>query len=275
MNRISRLGQARIYFGKCLRLFVNEKQWKNFISALIIVLIISFVTSDEMFRDFRDTKNGAFAIICACIWIGLFNSIQSVCRERPIIKHEHRTGLHISSYILAHVWYEAILCLVQSLIVFVVVLLKNASHLPVKGVVMGMPLDLLFTLFLVTFTSDMIALLISCIVKTETSAMTVMPFVLIIQLVMSGAVFVLEGAASFIANFTISKWGLNAILSLANTHSRVQTGYDAWVAQGLTEEGITAEPSTMLGCWGMLLLFCIIYIALAVIFLKQVDRDQR
>ncbi len=275
MKRISRWGQTKIYLGKCIRMFLSEKHWKNFVSALIIILIICSVTSDEMFRDFRDTRNGAFAIICACIWIGLFNSIQSICRERGIIKHEHRTGLHISSYIFAHVFYEMILCFVEALIVFLVVFLRNASHLPTEGVVLGIVPDLFVTLYLVTFASDMIALLISCIVKTETSAMTVMPFVLIIQLVMSGAVFVLKGFADVVASFTISKWGLNAIISLANTHSSVVVGYETWVAQGLTEEGITAEPSVMLTCWGMLVLFSLVYIILGILFLKLVDKDQR
>ena len=34
--RINAAGQVKIYLGKCFRLFTNEKQWKNFISALLI-----------------------------------------------------------------------------------------------------------------------------------------------------------------------------------------------------------------------------------------------
>ena len=44
------------------------------------------------------TLMGAFAIACVCIWTGSFNSIQVICRERDVIKREHRAGMHISSY---------------------------------------------------------------------------------------------------------------------------------------------------------------------------------
>ena len=94
-QRISGRGQIAIYLGKCFRLFQNEKQWKNFLSSFIIITIISLVTGPEMFSSYEATNKGAFAIISACIWSGLFNSIQSICRERAIIKREYRTGLRI------------------------------------------------------------------------------------------------------------------------------------------------------------------------------------
>lgn len=116
-RRISGQGQIAVYLGKCFRLFRNEKQWKNFLSSFIIIVIISMVTGPDMFNTYDATNKGAFAVISACIWSGLFNSIQSICRERAIIKREYRTGLRISSYILAHVIYEMFLCAGESLIV--------------------------------------------------------------------------------------------------------------------------------------------------------------
>ncbi len=89
-----------------------------------------------------------------------------------------------------------------------------------------MAADLYLTLFFVTFGADMIALLISSIVKNENTAMTIMPFVLIIQLVMSGSVFELSGASAVVANFTLSKWGLNGICAIANTNQQVYSQYN-------------------------------------------------
>ena len=45
MNGASRLKQVKIYTGKCFRVFLNEKGWKIFISAAIITILISSVTS--------------------------------------------------------------------------------------------------------------------------------------------------------------------------------------------------------------------------------------
>ena len=76
----SRLEQTRIYIQKCFRIFFHEGGWKTFISAAIITLIIAGVVSEDIFKSYAATRNGAFALVCACIWIGIFNSIQSICK---------------------------------------------------------------------------------------------------------------------------------------------------------------------------------------------------
>ncbi len=283
-HRITRMAQVKIYLGKCFRLFVTEKKWKNFISTVIIMLIISMVTSEEMFKSYIDTKNGCFAVICACIWIGLFNSIQSICRERAIVKHEHRTGLHISSYIAAHAIYELVICAGEALIVTVMLCAKNLANLPAMGLALPAAMEIYLVLFLVTFGSDAIAMLISCIVKTENTAMTVMPFVLIVQMVMSGAVFALDGVAEKISDLTLSKWAINGLVAIANTSGNVYNGYttpDEHVfgyvdyPSPVPPSGAEPEVGTLLGCLGIMALFTAVYLALSVLFLKRVDKDKR
>lgn len=268
-HRISLGGQIRIYLGKCFRLFRNEKQWKNFLSAFIIITIISLVTGPNMFKTYEATNKGAFAIVSACIWAGLFNSIQSICRERAIIKREYRTGLRISSYILAHVIYEMFLCAVESLIILMLILIRNIGHLPERGLIFPMVIDLYLTIFLITFSADMIALLVSCIVKSENSAMMIMPFILVIQLVMSGVVFSLEGLAELISRLTISRWGVEGILAIARTNSEVDL-------QAAFSDSIGSSGSGTLALdWIYLLFFALVYILLAMLFLRRVDKDER
>lgn len=269
-NRISRAGQTKIYVGKCCRLFINEKQWKNLISTFLIMVLICMVTSREMFTSFVPTRQGGFAIVCACIWIGLFNSIQSVCRERDIVKREHRTGLHISSYIMAHVIYEAALCLAETVIVTLITVIRNITHLPPRGLIFPLLLDFAVTFFVILFSSDMIALLISCIVKKENTAMTVMPFVLIIQLIMSGMIFELSGLPKLISALTISRWGLNAICAIANTDNTLEI-YCSF--SGI--EGCDPSPGNLFMLWLRLLFFAAVYIAAAIVMLKRVDKDKR
>lgn len=270
-NRISRAGQIRVYLGKCFRLFVSEKQWKNFISTLVIIVLVCMVTGDSMFVNYKDTKNGIFAIVSACIWIGLFNSIRSICRERAIIKREHRTGLHISSYVLAHVLYEWVLCAVETLIVLLVVLITNSGHLPDSGVLISMFVDMYLVLLSVTFGADMMSLVISCIVKDENAAMTVMPFILIIQLVMSGVIFEMSRAKELLSYLTISKWGMEGLSAVANTTRSV---YTQALLLGSVEYSSPEGASVLFACL-LLNYFVLIYIAVGIIALKQVDRDER
>lgn len=268
-NRISRSGQIKIYTGKCFRAFKNEKQWINFLSALIITILVSIVTGSDFFNAYEATRKGCFAIICACIWMGLFNSIRSICRERDIIKREHRTGLHISSYIMAHVIYEMFLCAVEVLIILLVVFVRNIHYFPLKGVLTVGPLDMYVTLFLVTFAADMLSLCISCFVTTENAAMTVMPFVLIAQLVLANVIFELEGITQRVSNLTVSKWGVQGALSIANTSKNVYQMY-IWM-----DEGCDPKVGVLLSKWGMLLLFAAIYIVVSILVLKRVDKDKR
>ena len=76
MQYAGRIRQTNIYVGKLSRIFANEKQWKGFISATIITALIASVPGKNMFTEYSATRNGTFALICACIWIGIFNSIQ-------------------------------------------------------------------------------------------------------------------------------------------------------------------------------------------------------
>ncbi len=266
-GRISRAKQARIYTGKCFRVFKNEKGWKSFLSAAIITILISMVTSEETFVEYAPTRNGAFTLVCACIWIGLFNSIRSICKERAIIKREHRTGLHISSYVVAHLIYEMVISLAESLIVIGIVTAANWGHLPEEGVFLPPVLELQITFFLIIFSSDALGILISSIVRTENTAMTVMPFILIIQLVMSGLIFELTGTVKTISALTISRWGLDAICATSHTN-------DMGSLYPVSKE-MESTLENLLWLWGILLLFVLIYTILSIAFLERVDKDKR
>lgn len=268
MGSIARLKQIKIYTGKCFRVFINEKGWKTFISAAIITLLISSVTSNEMFSEYDATRNGAFALICACIWIGIFNSIQSVCKERDIIKREHRSGLHISSYVVAHMLFEMTLCAVESIIVTIITCVTNVDRIPETGVLSSTILELIITFFLIIYSSDILGLMISSIVKTPNTAMTVMPFILIIQLVMSGMIFELSGLTELISKLTIAKWGLNAICITANVNAM-----DDYLPTMVADYEYSINHLCQI--WLILIVFSIIYSIISVISLKLVDRDKR
>ena len=268
MNGASRIKQINIYVGKCFRVFVNEKGWKIFISAALITLLIALVSSDNMFVTYQDTRSGAFALVCACIWIGIFNSIQSICKERDIIKREHRSGLHISSYICSHIIFEMVLCAVESLIVATITYLTCADNIPKDGVVFPILAELAITFFIIIFSSDALGLMVSSIVKTPNTAMTVMPFLLIIQLIMSGMIFELDGVTEQISKITIAKWGLNAVCISANVNEMEYSLPDL-----VSDYEFTL--SHIVSLWSLMFAFAVIYAIIAIISLKFIDKDKR
>lgn len=210
--------QIKIYTRKFFRTLKRESII-SIIMGFIITFLVMFVTKNNMFENYEGTKSGLFSLICVCIWIGIFNSIQLVCREKnDIVKDELDKSLHATSYMAAHFIYQCILCAIQSFIVFIVFF--AFMIIGGKGDI-GFPLWYLITIFLVMLASDAMAFVISSIVPNPIVAMTVMPLLLLIQLVMAGVLFELEGASEMVAYFTVSKWGMSAFGTICN-----MTGYE-------------------------------------------------
>ena len=303
----SRLGQIPISFGKHIRMFVNEGNWKVLPLSAIIAYLVVYVIGKRMFINMEGTSYAAFAITCVCIWNGVFNSIQVVCKERGIIKREHRAGLHISSYLLSHMAYQAIISLIQT-IIMVAIFLIFGVYMPSKSVITGSFLvDLSITIFLITYAADMLGLMISCIVHTPMTAMTVMPFVLIVQLVFANFVIPLNAFGQKVSNITISKWGIQAICAVSDYNSQESTvlltalntmnnrdpeslvsriqrvlsidevnhKVGQLTAAQLQKASYAFTTENVLKNWGILLGFTLLYVVIGLIFLEQVDHDKR
>ena len=213
-----RTSQIPIYLGKQLRFFVNESDWKVIPMSAVIAGLVSMVIRRRLFINMEGSLMGAFALACVAIWNGCFNSIQCVCRERAIIKREHRSGMHITSYVTAHMIYQLGLCLLQTGVTLYVMLVVGVQF-PLKGfITRWIMLDIGITMLLISYAADMMSLFISSISRTTTSAMTIMPFVLIFQLVFSGSIIPLPEWSKPMANYTISNYGIRALAA--------QSGYN-------------------------------------------------
>ncbi len=213
-----RASQILIYLGKQIRFFINENDWKVLPMAAIIAALVGMVIRKRFFINMEGSLIGGFALTCVAIWNGAFNSIQSVCRERAIIKREHRSGMHVSSYVVAHMIYQFVLCLAQTGLTMYVLNVMGVQF-PSRGFMTPwMIVDIGISMLLITYASDMLSLFLSSIARTTTGAMTVMPFVLIFQLVFSGGIIPLPAWSQRLSDFTISNYGIRAMAS--------QSGYN-------------------------------------------------
>ncbi|MBE6122051.1 MAG: ABC transporter permease [Erysipelotrichaceae bacterium] len=304
-----RLSQIGIYLGKLLRMFIYQNDWKVLPMSAVIAGAVTFAVGNNIFKTQEGTLSGCFSLVCVCIWNGFFNSIQVVCRERAIIKREHRAGMHITSYIAAHMIYQMMLCILQTAILIFICSVAKMKF-PEQGLVTGnFFLDLGISMFLITYAADMMSLAISSLVRNTTTAMTLMPFMMMFQLVFSGGLIHLEGAAAHLTKFTIAKWGLENLCALGNFNSQpmVTLWNTIWKFRAMNIEGYEPvkeftdmilrenrlneflqesgsytqvaayafEPSTVLNCWKYLILFAMIFAAAAVLLLQNVDRDKR
>ena len=220
VRHLGRGSQVIIYLGKLLRMFVYQNDWKTIPMAALIAGLVGMVVRRRMFITMEGTMMGSFALVCVCIWNGCFNSIQVICRERDVIKREHRSGMHISSYILAHMIYQALICALQTAVTLYVTGLTGVAY-PEEGLfTRWMIVDIGITMMLITYASDMLSLWVSSLARTSTTAMTIMPFVLIFQLVFSGAMLTIPEWAEPLTRFTISNPGIKAISAQADVNNR-------------------------------------------------------
>ncbi|MBE5837713.1 ABC transporter permease [Butyrivibrio sp.] len=304
-----RFFQTLIYLGKFFRMFLFQNDWKVLPMAAVIAGLVAFSVGQNIYKTMEGTLMGTFAISCICIWNGFFNSIQVICRERAIVKREHRSGLHISSYVAAHMIYQAFLCILQVVITIGVCMLMRVE-IPHKSLITPWAVvDFGLTLFLITYCADMLALLISAFAKTTTTAMTIMPFLLIVQLLFSGAFFNLPQEAMPLTNLTATKWGLTALCAQGEYNSlpMVSVWNSALKMKDVEVEGekplLTVfreiesnnmrddllmktgelnqnhdydfDPAIVLRCWIWLLMWTVVYVILTVLLLESIDKDKR
>jgi len=260
--------QTKIYTRKFFRTLKKESIISIIIGVIITILVMS-VTKKDMFENFEGTKSGLFALVCVCIWVGIFNSIQLVCREKnDIVKDELDKSLHATSYMAAHFIYQFFLCLIQSFIVFIIFYIFMAD----KGDI-GSPIAYLITIFLVMYASDAMAFVISTAVPNPIVAMTVMPLLLLIQLVMAGVLFKLEDASEMVANITISKWGMSAFGMTGDiTDIKSKLGELIDPATDSANNMFKGDVGDILICWLIFILFIVAFYFLSVAALKLTTR---
>lgn len=270
--------QVSIYFSKFLRLLINKKSLFFVSEAILLPFIISIAfNANEVFNKYHITRTSSIMFISAALWIGLFNSVTSICNERKVIKFEYQIkGLSLPSYVAARVLTELVLCLAEAVLMIgtIVILYPHAQGNGNQIVLFGV------TLFLVIFTSDMLSLLISAFVKKSSQAMTAMPLVLMVQLLFSNFLQSLDEKIPFlvwISHATITRWGTTAFFRIANMNNLVPSqGHTDWQVYQKDGVGTYAyDLLAILGNWGVLIAFSALFMVATSLVLTSVRKDAR
>ncbi len=241
--------------------------------------------NDGELADFSGTQTGLFMLVCVAIFVGICNSVQEICKERNILKREYMTNLRLSSYIISKLVVQGMVCAVQMLVVMLIFSISVRDKVyPTTGVILpSSALEVYITMFLVTFASDAIALLISSVVKNSSTANTFIPIILIVQIVFSGVLFDLGDAMDKFAGIMISKWGIGALaatyklnesrmaLMLKNPEIALQMGDEMTRIKDL----FVSTPGNLVGIWLILIAFVVVCAIASGLILTRVKKDRR
>lgn len=277
MRPVSALRQFGVLVRRYLELMKNDVQRLGvlLIQPLIIGLLLFIVADQDVFAVYESTKSMMFALSCSAIWIGIFDSIQEICKERSILKREYMANLRLSGYIFSKLLIQAVLGLIQSIfLVGAFLLLLQAEE---KGIFFSsFYLEILATVWLTVMASVAMGLVISSMVKTGDKAMALAPFVLIVQLLFSGILFKLEGAGETISYCTVSRWSVEALGSIAHLNKldlRMQEEIPTLPHEA--ESIFEATGGHLLMTWGILAGITAIFIAASILLLRNISKDGR
>lgn len=258
-------------------LLINDRQrlMVLMLQPLLIAILLYLVADENIFDIYESTKSMLFALSCSGIWIGLFNSIQEICKERVIVKREYMANLKLPGYIMSKFTLQAILGFVQSVILtglFLVLVGKDKKGLFLEH----FHFEMFLTVWLTVLVSITMGFVISAFVKSGDKAMAVAPFVLIVQLLFSGILFVLEGVGEKISYCTVSRWSVEALGSIANLNElelKLQADYP--MLEHEAEAFFEATKDHVMQSWGIMFGMIVLCTVVSIIVLRSIAKDSR
>lgn len=267
--------QFSILCSRYLTLIKNDRQrlLMIFLQPILIAFLIVLVSDEYVFDYFSNTQSILFSISCAGIWIGLFNSIQEICKERSILKREYMANLRLGAYVLSKFFVQFLMSLIQGIIITGI--LAACIGMPEEGLLIeNLPfVEVLITMIITIFSSSAIGLIVSAVSKNSDKAMTVAPFLLIIQILFSGILFSLSSVTEILSYFTISKWSVGALGTISNLNDLPTSEKIPTLPE--SDEIFDFALSHLLSMWGILFIFVLVCMIGCMLLLKNVSKDSR
>jgi len=194
---------------------ITLRDHRNLLLMLLQAPIIAGLLAVVFPRDAFDLIGGTyvqaktllFLMVCCCIWFGTSNAAREICKEAAIWRRERSANLKIPPYVMSKVAVLSLLCVVQSAVMLGVI--GSRIDLPDLGPVM---LQKMFLILLMASLGGLaMGLLLSAIVNNPDKAQSLVPIVLIPQLVLAGALIPLKGWAADVGYLMFSKWAFEMI----------------------------------------------------------------
>ncbi|WP_414577752.1 ATP-binding cassette domain-containing protein [Anabaena sp. CCY 9402-a] len=214
-----------------------------------------------------------FIFTCAALWVGLSSSLQEIVKESAIYLRERLVNLGLLAYLSSKVAILSGLALLQTLLIATIILICFKSPQPD---LIPWQLGLVITTFLTLLTSISLGLLVSSFVKNISQANSALPLLLLPQIIFSGVLFKIEGAASIVSWLMLSRWSVGAYGTLVNLNALVPApiilGNGSTVPQPFEPTSIyEATWSNLSVNWGVLCLHTIIYLMMTFYLQKRKD----
>ncbi|HLW00145.1 MAG TPA: FHA domain-containing protein [Ktedonobacterales bacterium] len=216
--------------------------------------------------------------LCAFIAVlnGVLNAVREIVKEGAIYRRERTVNLGIVPYVLSKVLILGVLALWQS---GTLILIVNAFEPLHQGVFLPVLLETYITLVLSALAGMMVGLLVSALAPNEDTANSLLPFILIPQIIFAGVEIPLrDWVTTVLALFFPTRWTMAGLGSSLGLHGD-KLGGDSLLVNDPTYHGTLYSTYTqseamnrILLSWAALVLIIAIFGIGVGIALKMKDR---
>jgi len=240
------------------------------IVALILLFLIQFLLKPTVFAGGTPPRSPLpitaqevlFIMSFVAVLFGCNNSAREIVKEVEIYRRERMVNLGIMPYLASKLLVLGLFCLVQCAILVIAV---NAISPFQQSVLLPPPLEIYISLALTSLVGLMMGLMISAMTANSDQANSIIPVILILQIIFSGIIFKLNGISQVIGALFAMRWSMIAMGS--------SVGLQAFqMAYGPNDSFPYGQNlGHVLGAWFALVLMIAIFGALTGYFLKRKD----
>jgi ABC-type multidrug transport system permease subunit len=205
--------QGKIFAARYVRLLGRDRTALAF--SLLQGVAVAVLTALVAPKPFSWTLQGnapTFVFGCAAVWFGMIGAVRELVKERTIWRREYLAGGNLPAYLASKVLVLGALAAVQSLTLTVVLALTLG--LPASSPVGGPFAGVFISLWLANLCGMAVGLLVSATSSSADRAMSLVPYLLITQLVLCGVLFKL-GAMTFMSWIMPARWAVSALGGIA------------------------------------------------------------
>jgi ABC-type multidrug transport system permease subunit len=173
--------------------------------ALVVAVLLGLLFGDiSKITEERDHASRAvnlmFLLAISSFWFGCNNAAKELVKERTIYTRERDFNLLVSSYFSSKILLLTLFSAIQTVALFAIV--RSWCTPP------GAALPQLAVLLALALAGVSIGLAISALAASEEMAITLIPMVVIPQIILSGAIVPLDGVSKWLGQFAVATyWG--------------------------------------------------------------------
>jgi ABC transport system ATP-binding/permease protein len=184
-------------------------------APLLGLLLLAVMGADGLRADPTgvnlDARKVLLALVLSATWLGSSNAIREIVKERPIYRRERAAGVTVTAYVASKVAVLSCLTVAQAGVLAAVALLRQGG--PRSGVVLEAgTAELALDVTVAGLAAMALCLFVSALVSNADKALTLLPLLLIPQLVLAGVLFETgdKPVLREISHLASARWGFAA-----------------------------------------------------------------